>query len=278
MKNILLLFFSILLFHNYSYAQSSDLYSPENRKLFADYLYCQKDYLRAAEEYKEILKLSAIDTLHFKIGLSYLKSGGFDSASVYFNKLNVNSLLYDYSRQEFYKSQFLLNHFEDVETGSSLYNPADKLYKMSCLLGYKQLPAEKEHFLLPFEGDDRKTVSGFYDRKTNPPYKNELTAAVLSTLIPGAGKIYTKNYGDGIYAFLVTGIMSYISYTDFKADHQFRGWLFAGLAAFFYGGNIYGSIASVQIYNAGINFSLNSDMKLFLDKNNYFVPDYEFCK
>ena len=106
----------------------------------------------------------------------------------------------------------------------------------------------------------------------------ELTAGILAALLPGAGKIYTNNYSDGIFAFLVTGIISYISYTDFKAHHQFRGWLFAGLTSFFYGGNIYGSVASVQIYNAGINFKLNSDMKIYLEENNYFVPDYEFCK
>jgi TM2 domain-containing membrane protein YozV len=137
---------------------------------------------------------------------------------------------------------------------------------------------DKEKFLQPFEADERHIVSDFYDLKLNPPYKSELTAAILSTLIPGAGKIYTKDYSDGIIAFLVTGLMSYISYRDFKADHKFRGWLFAGLTAFFYGGNIYGSIASAQIYNAGINFKLNSDMKFFLEEKNYFVPDYEFCK
>lgn len=278
MKNILLLLFSLLLFQNYSFTQDTDLYSPRNRKLFADFLYCQKDYLRAADEYKEILKLSDVDTLHFKIGLSYLKIGNYDSASVYFNKINVSSLLYNYFRQEYYKTQFHLNHFDIVESGSKLYNPVDKLYKFSCLLGYSPLPEEKEKLLSPFDVDERSVVSDFYDRKLNPPYKNELTAAILSTLIPGAGKIYTHEYSDGIYAFLVTGLMSYISYTDFRAHHQFREWLFAGLAAFFYGGNIYGSIASVQIYNAGINFKLNSDMKLYLDDNNYFVPDYDFCK
>ena len=72
--------------------------------------------------------------------------------------------------------------------------------------------------------------------------------------------------------------MGYIAYADFKADHKFRGWLFTGLTAFFYGGNIYGSAASAQIYNAQVTFRLSSDMKLFLEDTDYFVPDYEFCK
>lgn len=267
-----------MLFQNYSYTQGTDLYSPGNRRLFADYLYCQKDYLRAADEFKEILRLSDVDTLHFKIGLSYLKSGSFDSATIYFENIKVKTSLYDISQLEYYKSQFMLNHFDMVELGSSLYTPINKLSKFSLLLGNTEQFQDKNKFLLPFEGIERETVSGFYDRKLDPPYKNELTAGILAALIPGAGKIYTKNYSDGIFAFLVTGLMSYISYTDFKAHHEFRGWLFAGLGTFFYGGNIYGSIASVQIYNAGIKFKLNSDIKLYLEENNYFVPDYEFCK
>jgi len=277
MKNILLLFFLLLICQNISHAQVSDIYSPGNRNLFADFLYCQKDYLRAADEYKEILQQSDLDTLFLKIGLSYLKSGNYDSSSVYFGKIKINSLLYDNSRQEYYKSQFLSNHFEEVEKGPYFYKPVDKLYKFSLLLGYKQL-LPKEKFLRPFEVDEKPIVSDFYDRKLNPPYKNELTAAVLAAIIPGTGKIYTKNYTDGIFAFLSTGIMSYISYTDFKSHHQFRGWLFAGLGTFFYGGNIYGSIASVQIYNAGVNFNLNLDLKSYLENKNYFVPDYDFCK
>ena len=152
-----------------------------------------------------------------------------------------------------------------------------QLNTFAYLFDYKPLPT-KNILLSPFEGNNKMSVSDFYDRKSNPPYKSELTAVILSTIIPGAGKIYTKEYSDGIIAFLVTSLMGYISYTDFKADHKFRGWLFAGLTAFFYGGNIYGSAASAQIYNAQVNFRLDSDMKLFLEEKDYFVPDYEFCK
>ena len=277
MKNILL-FLLILIIQSISFSQDTDLYSPANRRMFANYLYCQKDYLRAAEEYKYLFNSSDDDTLRYKVGLAYIKIAGYDSASANFLQIKNNSPYYNSSRLEYYKAQFLLNNYDVLEGGSTEFIPVQKLNEFTFLLGNKTLPADKEKFLNPFEGAERKIVSEFYDRKLNPGYKSELAAVIFSILVPGTGKIYTNNYGDGVISFLVTSILSYIAYTDFKADHIFRGWLFTGLAAFFRAGDIYGSIASTQIYNARINFSLNSDMKIFLENKNYFVPDDDFCK
>jgi hypothetical protein len=277
MKNISLPFLFFILLQNFLFPQDVNLYSPENRKLFGDYLYCQKDYLRAIDEYEAIPDIMPNDTIRFKIGLSYLKMGKYDSASESFSQIKLTSFFYNNAKMEFFKSQFLSGNFDTLNRGINYYLPVKQLNAFSYLLDYKPLPI-KDKFLSSFEGGDKVVLSDFYERKLNPPYKSELTSVLLSTIIPGAGKIYTKEYSDGIIAFLVTSIMGYISYTDFKADHKFRGWLFAGLSAFFYGGNIYGSAASAQIYNAKIDFKLNSDMKLFLEEKDYFIPDYEFCK
>ena len=277
MKNIPLPFLFLILLQNFSFPQDVNLYSAENRRQFADYLYCQKDYLRAINEYEEISSSAYHDTLRFKIGLAYLKMGKYDSASASFSQIKLNSFFYNNAKMEFFKSQFLLNNFDTLNWGTYYYLPVRQLNAFTYLFSDKPLPS-KDKFLSAFEGNDKEAISGFYDRKLYPPYKSELTAVMLSAIIPGAGKIYTKEYSDGIIAFLVTSIMGYISYTDFKADHKFRGWLFAGLTAFFYGGNIYGSAASAQIYNAQVNFRFSSDMKLFLEEKDYFVPDYEFCK
>jgi hypothetical protein len=277
MKKIHLLFLFLIFLQNLLFPQDANIYSARNRRLFADYLYGQKDYLRAINEYVEIPGLVSNDTIRFKIGLAYLKIGKYDSASVQFSNVGDNSYFIDEAKKEFFKSQFLLGNYDTLYRSTNNYMPVKQLNTFAYLFDRKDLPS-KNLLLSPFEGNNKNMVSDFYERKLNPPYKSELTSVILSTIIPGAGKIYTKEYSDGIIAFLVTGLMGYISYTDFKADHKFRGWLFAGLTAFFYGGNIYGSAASAQIYNAQVNFKLNSDMKLFLEEKDYFVPDYEFCK
>jgi hypothetical protein len=277
MKKIYLPFLFIIFLQNLLFPQDANIYSAGNRRLFADYLYCQKDYLRAVNEYQDITGLSSNDTIRFKTGLAYLKMGKYDSASVHFSQVGNNSYFIDEAKREFFKSQFLLDNYNTLYRSTDNYLPVKQLNTFAYLFDRKDLPS-KNILLSPFEGNNKSIVSDFYERKLNPPYKSELTAVILSTLIPGAGKIYTKEYSDGIFAFIVTGLMGYIAYTDFKADHKFRGWLFSGLTAFFYGGNIYGSAASAQIYNAEVNFRLNSDMKLFLEDKDYFVPDYEFCK
>jgi TM2 domain-containing membrane protein YozV len=277
MKKIHLPFLLLIFLQNLLFPQDANIYSTGNRRLFADYLYCQKDYLRAVNEYQDITGLVTNDTIRFKIGLAYLKMGQYDSASVNFSRVGNNSYFIDEAKTEFFKSQFLLGNYEVLYQSISNFPSVQQLNTFAYLFDRKDLPS-KDILLSPFEGNNKSMVSDFYERKLNPPYKSELTAVILSTIIPGAGKIYTKEYSDGIIAFIVTGLMGYIAYTDFKADHKFREWLFSGLTAFFYGGNIYGSAASAQIYNAQINFKLNSDMKLFLEDKNYFVPDYEFCK
>jgi len=45
----------------------------------------------------------------------------------------------------------------------------------------------------------------------------------------------------------------------------------------FYGGNIYGSVAAAQVHNAKITFEFNDGLNVFLQKNNYYTPTYDFC-
>ena len=79
--------------------------------------------------------------------------------------------------------------------------------------------------------------------------------------------------------FLVTGLFAFLAYDNFKANHDTRAWIFTGLAAAFYAGNIYGSITSANVFNTGIQLSFENDIKIFLNKNDYFVPKPEFlCK
>ena len=69
---ILYLFF-LLCLTTVQFAQTGnvDFNSPDNIKKFADYLFCDKDYLRAALEYERLADVNMGDTIEFKIALSY---------------------------------------------------------------------------------------------------------------------------------------------------------------------------------------------------------------
>ena len=263
--------------------QDENILSPNNRLKFGNYLFCGKDYLRAAHEYQEYLKFSNNDTVRFKFAYSLAAIGRSSEALDNYKGLFFSSTLSEDARLEFYKVNFLtlpIENFRDMCTMTG-YLPeyhkqeVERLKLFTHLLDNSYLPDSTE-FINTYHEEDREEITSLYLRKRDPEFKNPTKAAIFSAIIPGVGKIYTGDYADGITAFLATGILSYIAYDNFNADHKFRAALFAGLAVMTYAGNIYGSAASAQIYNAGIQFNFESDVKLFLNKKNYFIPSHDY--
>ncbi|MBN1301573.1 MAG: hypothetical protein JW995_10200 [Melioribacteraceae bacterium] len=270
---------------HYSQQSFNDILSAENRLKFGNYLFCQKDYLRAADEYREYLKISNNDTLRFKIGYSLFKLGRFHESMDNYKSLFYNSALTDEAKLQFIKIKFLLNDFADFRSIIDQKNYSTnnypgietKLYQLSLL--FDDLVTDSLLFINSFDQDEKNVMLKFYMQRKYPGYKNETTAGILSAIIPGLGKIYADETGDGITSFILTYALSFLSYNNFKNDHNTRGWIFAGLAAYFYAGNIYGSLSAVQNYNAALNFRFDSDLRLYLSQKNYFIHEPDFlCK
>lgn len=284
------LFFLIIFipfFQNFSQDDNLNIHSQENVLLFADFLFCEKDYLRAVEEYQKYLSIINNDTISLKIGLAYLNMSKFDEAKTKFTLLFNSNNFSDESRILYFKTLFLNKDFEELHLNyfnNRIVHPEERIYEIflkqyyfSNLFVNDELPG-KDNFISAFDDDEKFEITNFYERKKNPFYKNPVTASLLSAIIPGAGKIYAGRAGDGITAFLTTSLLAFLSYNNFDKGHHTRGWIFAGLASFFYAGNIYGSAAAVHIYNAELRYTFESDLIKYLEKKNYFTPDYDFCK
>ncbi len=283
--SILFLIFLLLLSSSAKAQLSSvkSLHSPSMVKKFADYLFCQKDYLRSFYEYRNYIRTQKDDTVRFKMALVLRKLKRYDEALTYFKGLFFNSDFNDDARNEYFKTLFVADRLNLVlqNAGNSFYQTEDslsvplKLSLTAALLSKPKLP-DSSLFSRAFSSPAFKEMIAFYDKRKSLPYKAPATAALLSAVLPGAGKIYTENYGDGITAFLFTTVLGYLSYDNFRAHHQFRAWLFTGLTALFYGGNIYGSYAAAQIFNAKVRFNFAEEVKSFLNAKNYFVKKYNF--
>lgn len=281
----LLLFLSLNLIP--AFAQNkTGFFSVENRLHFGDYLFCSGDYIRAIDEYNFVLNERDDDSLKFKIALAYQKLDRFNDAEKYFGMFRKNSPLLNEANFEYYRSIYLSGFFTRLRgefylssfKNSDYDNDIQKLANLTKLYSNSEID-DSVSFFEPFNDNESVQLLKFYLRKKNLESKSPTLAAVMSAIIPGLGKIYTENYGDGITAFLITGVLTFLSIDNFNADHDFRGWLFAGLAAYFYAGNIYGSAASAQIYNANVRITFDSDLKFFLNKNNHFVPKSNwFCE
>uniref|UniRef100_A0A832G7G7 Tetratricopeptide repeat protein n=1 Tax=Ignavibacterium album TaxID=591197 RepID=A0A832G7G7_9BACT len=276
----MLRFFLTILFSVTLVAQTNPLKSDENRKLFADHLYCQQDYLRAAEEYEALSKMNLSDTILYKIGKSYSIIGNTHKALNYFSSIQSNSSLLKNAILESARIFYLAEDSNSLDKLVNDIHPSSVELKKLLIAFYLKINHldKVNNDLFLFDDDDMSILKSLYERRKNPAYKSETVAGILSAIIPGSGKIYTENFGDGITAFILTGIFSYLAYDNFKHSHQFRAYLFSGLAAGFYLGNIYGSVASAQIFNAKVNFNFLNELTEFLSSKNYFINEIEFCK
>jgi TM2 domain-containing membrane protein YozV len=268
----------LLLVQNLSYGQNPDLFSPNNRLKFGNYLFVEQDYIRAIDEYKSYLAVYPNDTLNFKIGFAQSQMGNFSDSKNYFEEFISKSIFIDESNFELLKINYLQENYSELRSKTYLSNKFKseilKLQHYSYLSDGSDLPDSTLLFSI-YNDEELTFIRDFYNRKLNPGYKSETLAAILSAVIPGAGKIYAGETGDGITALILTGLFGFLAYDNFQADHKIRAWIFTGLTAFFYAGNVYGSAAAAQIYNAGIKLNLENEIQFFINQKKYFTPRYE---
>ena len=274
--------FLLLLFLYATASCQNILQRQDYKRLFADHLFCSGDYLRAVEEYESCLHFGYNDTIDFKIMLSLNAMNKYDLAEQKSVRLMSNSSFKDLVVAERLKILMTGGNFSGLRdlysSSRSEYTAAKKLRNFSFFYSDKDSLPSPPYLLIPFNEAESSELQTLYDKKMNLPSKDPVLAGFLSVMFPGAGKIYTEEYGDAVFAALATGIFGYIAYSSFKADHTFRGYLFSGIAGWFYAGGIYGSAASAQIFNAKVSFSFTKLLDEYLRIKNYFLPDYGFCK
>lgn len=98
-------------------------------------------------------------------------------------------------------------------------------------------------------------------RKIKQPW----VAGTLSALVPGLGKVYAGNLGEGVAAFLVTGSLMAVTAENWIKEGP-TNWktIAAGLlSAVFYVGNIYGSVATVKVNLR--DFNQRNDVQILYD-------------
>lgn len=285
-RNLLITVFFILIpLTNVNCQPTSDgnIMSTKNRLRFGNNLYKDKDYLRASDEFKEYLKTETNDTIVFRLANSYFEIGRYTEAKDNFKGLFFGSKLSEEARLLFYESIFFQEDYKSLRELSErnnyhslkYANEIERLKYTSYFLDNSILPDENV-ILKSFPDSVYNKLIEFYQLKKFPPHKSHTTAAILSALIPGAGKIYTGEIGDGITSFLTYGLFVFLMVDNFNSKHDTRGFIFGGLALLSYAGTIYGSAASAQIYNARIQFNLDRELKLFFEQRNYFLPKIDY--
>ena len=100
--------------------------------------------------------------------------------------------------------------------------------------------------------------------------KKRAGIALGLSLVPGLGRVYTKNAKDGLVSLFVVGITSFLSYRGFsqKGIESGPGWVYGSLCLGFYVGNLYGSYRSAKIYNTKFHESINNELEDIIADDN----------
>jgi hypothetical protein len=247
---------------------AQNLFDAVNTVRYADYLYRTENYKTAAEEYQRAVFLCP-DSLPYKIRLiqSYNKCGMSEKALTQTQSFfGTNYSLYSTGVSDQYAHTLSLLRDtaglrQFVLSESSLHPQNKSLYKFGLVVLQNDPPTvdnfvSQNKFPPKFDPQVRNILRDAQSVK----HKNPYLAAGLSTLIPGAGKVYTKNYSDGIIVLSLVAINAWQAYRGFRKEGQSSvyGWIFGSLSACFYLGNIYGSAKAARKYNQKIDSDLEN--------------------
>jgi tetratricopeptide (TPR) repeat protein len=274
--NILLYLVSCILYLLFSpcicvFASDIDYYSPENILKFADYLYQQSDYERSAKEYERYMLSypQNSDKALYRIGLCYRYLNNTKEAINTFQKIindYPNSNLKFSTNYQISYSYFVFGQYKESQNyASNLLKDdltIDQREKLEIILALNYLKQRQwqsaNKLLAPYKSSQNQAVdrvlADLQKLSTdgiNRKHKSRFLASLMSAIVPGTGKIYCEQYGNGFFSFITVGSTGFLAYRGFEESgmRSVKGWIFGSLFAVFYAGNIYCSGISALAYN-----------------------------
>lgn len=257
---------------------SQDLYSFENTKKFAEYLAKSGQYDLATREFERLTFMSPEnDTLKTSLLSMYRRSGKYDEALIRGKQLYPEltsmsaSSAVEYGRTLLLKSDYEVakNFWETNEKLSS----ADKtiLSATSDILQDKYKSANE--ILKTIKPEDHTLAISYKDLTEQAiaiKRKSPALAGILSAVVPGSGRMYAKDWKDGIVSLFFVGTMAAQSIRGFNKSgmKSTRGWIYGGIGFGFYLGNIYGSVVSAKGYNKKSHLGIRTKIENLF--NSYY--------
>lgn len=256
-----------------------DYFSSENILKFADHLYENGDYLRAAGEYQRYLfsvpRSASSDSIYYRMigavfhGKDYQRCNQLLDA--FGEKYPSSPIGADVSLCKSIVKFYQGDYSESLALAQSLEVSNTDLRRIVVAMDYLYLgdfekaqewscrPTASEVLTagdtLPEYG---ATITRLCEKTKSTellPFKSRLRAGIYSSLMPGSGKMYCGRVADGIYSLLTVGLTVWQAYDGFSDDgaRSTKGWIFGVLGAGFYLGNIYGSVIAAELHNRTIH-------------------------
>lgn len=257
-----------------------DLLDYSNSLKYANYLYENKYYSLSAIEYERVSFLEPKDTLaKLRMIQSYSLMDDYKNAKARLERL-FPLYISNYPEEfaiEYFSVLFHQNQFNSaisfIKENNTINQTKRGEYELGALLmQYKWAEAKTigDDFLQ--SNQESYKFCNLYNiavQSMDIKYKKPGCAALLSALIPGSGKVYTKNWKDGVYAFIFISTFSWLTYKSIDNDALvFNSVFYGAITLSFYLANIYGSYKSAEKYNQKVNKNATGDVQriLFDDK------------
>lgn len=266
-------------------------------KQFADSLFIVGDYFEASVYYQKLdfflmsehgknqAKLSAANAN--KILKQY------DNAISILNTISLNDVqdslifevkyqcaLLNYLKNDFLQVEVYLNQLNYLVADSNYTSKSWILHALNLNEQYKWDEAKEKLLILNsrlYKNDSlvytriKKELDGMYAANQLPKLKSANRAIKMSSLIPGLGQCYTKNYGEGIASFISVASSVGIMAAGIVFQFYFTGIATGNmLLGKFYLGGIKRSEFLAEKYNYTIAKSFNQGLKLKIKQQ--FIP------
>ncbi|NBP70058.1 MAG: hypothetical protein EBR30_26710 [Cytophagia bacterium] len=202
------------------------------------------------------------DSADYWLGKTYYYLQQLDSSIHYLDRVsNASSFLYEEAQlfsafNESYSGRFSQG-LKKVNSITTTKPDIKKLMQLEQGANYLLLNDIKKYdsLIVYIDRDWRITQQQWINMGV---YRNDLATVkkkspwvggVLSAILPGAGKIYAGRKGNGVYTFLVSGLMAAQSIEAYRKDglKSARFIIYGSLFTSFYIGNIWGSTLAVKV-------------------------------
>lgn len=249
---------------------SQNLFDSDHSKSYANYLFQSHQYKLATIELERVVFLNP-DNFKAKeeLIISYRKSGnyieGIQRIQDWYPNNNPDSTL----SAEWVKLMLRQGTYPDIRSYLSSENKLTSEQKNYYQLATSMLEGDWENAqklnqnrgYLPSAAEN--SLIKLYNEQQTIKYKKPGVALGLSAIVPGLGKVYSKDWKDGLITLLFVATNGWQAYRGFSKDgvSSVYGWIFASMTIGFYGSNLYGSWKSARDYNIHLNHELHHEIE-----------------
>jgi hypothetical protein len=200
------------------------------------------------------------DTLQYLRGWANYSAKRLEAAAAAFDKVPQDSPFHDKSLFfNVISNAHLGNYARSSELLSGYKGPYFELKSLEEA-GIALLEGRAADYITAADGftfsqyalaESERALQGIYNERYYGRSKSPYIAAAASAVVPGLGKVYAGELGEGVASFLAVGSLAAITAENW-VKYGVKNWktiLFGAIGAVVYIGNIYGSYVSVSIHN-----------------------------